>query len=348
MTTPVQDPAATIGWIPGLLATPDGGQVVCEVCPHRCRLRPGQAGYCQVRRGTAGGIETATFATTVEHIDPVERKPLYHWRPGTRLLTLAAPGCSFRCGYCVNFRLSQFGRDGGRDWTARPADPEAIVTRAADAGCAVALSYTEPSLAIELTLALAAAGAPRGVPVLWKSNGFLTPAAVAAVAPAVRAANIDVKAADEAAHRRLTGGALAPVLEAIAGLRALGVWLEISTPLIPGFSADDRQLAAIAGTLADIDPAMPWHLLRFTPTFRMATADPSPPHRLAAAAAIGRRAGLRHVYVERALGPAGRATRCPGCGATVVERGIWSTEAVHLRDGRCPACEHPVEGVWRP
>ncbi|GIH11059.1 AmmeMemoRadiSam system radical SAM enzyme [Rhizocola hellebori] len=300
-----------------------------------------------MRRRNGAALETATFATAVQHIDAVERKPLYHWRPGSRLLTLAAPGCSLRCGYCINYRLSQFGRSGGEEWTGQPADPASIIELAAENGCAIGFSYTEPSLAIELTLALAGLGGPRGIPVLWKSNGFMTPEAVAMVAPVVRAMNIDVKASDDRAHRKLTGGALTPVFETIAALRAQGVWIEISTPLIPGTSDSPEQLATIAHTLADIDAAMPWHLLRFTPTFQMAgRSNPSLPADLAQAREIGLRAGLKFVYIERALGADGRDTRCPGCRQTVVERGIWSTETVHLSGGRCPHCEYRLEGVW--
>lgn len=333
-------------WVAALLASPHGGRLQCDVCPRRCRLSDGQVGYCQVRRRAGEVMQTATFAMSVAHVDAVERKPLYHWRPGSRVLTLAAPGCSFRCGYCINFGLSQLGRRGGDEWSAKDADPAALVETAVGEGCAIGFSYTEPSLAVELTLALSAAGALRGVPVLWKSNGFFTPELIDLAAPAVGAMNIDVKAADDRAHRRLTGGALAPVFESIAALRAKGMWLEISTPLIPGTSADDEQLTTIAGTLADIDPGMPWHLLRFTPTFKMADTSPTSPADLARAIRIGRDAGLRHVYVERALGDPGRATVCPQCSEVCVERGIWSTAAVHLIDGRCPRCGTAIEGVW--
>lgn len=291
-------------------------------------------------------METATFATSVTHTDAVERKPFYHYRPGARALTLAAPGCSFRCDYCVNHRLSQYGREDDIPWDAQPVDVSQVIEAAAAERACVALSYTEPSLAVELTLALAEEGRRSGVEVVWKSNGFLTPEAVETVAPALAAVNIDLKGMDESRHRDLTGAAVAPVVAAIRTFRESGVWVEVSTPLIPGVSAAPDDLAAIARTLVEIDPAIPWHLLRFTPAYRMADTDPTLPGDLAAAADIGRRVGLRHVYVERALGPSGRATTCPGCDGTVIERDIWSLQANHLVEGRCPACATAVEGRW--
>ncbi len=157
-------------------------------------LDPGQVGVCKVRRGSAGGgLETATFASSVTHIDAMERKPFFHYRPGTPTITLAAPGCSFRCDYCVNFRISQYGRDDESVWNVHPVEADEIVARAAAMGGAVALSYTEPSLAPELTLELARHGRDVGVEVVWKSNGFLTLEAIALCAPAVAAVNIDVK-----------------------------------------------------------------------------------------------------------------------------------------------------------
>jgi pyruvate formate lyase activating enzyme len=333
-------------WTPAILYSVHGTELQCDLCPHRCRLRDGQTGYCGVRRRAGDRLESATFATTVQHVDSVERKPLYHWRPGTRAITLAAPGCSFRCGYCVNHRLSQFGRRGGDGWRASPAEPEDIARQAAGQGAAIALSYSEPSLAIELTLALARAGTPLGVPLVWKTNGFLTPEAAAVAAPVLAAVNVDIKAAAERAHRRLTGAPLAPVLEAIARLRGAGVWVEVSTPIVPGTVDRGEDLQVIASWIAAVDPMTPWHLLRFTPTFRMTAENPTTPEDLAAARDIGLDAGLRHVYVERALGPEGRRTVCPACGAAVVERGIWAVESVRVRDGRCPECREPISGVW--
>ncbi|WP_250287145.1 radical SAM protein [Frankia sp. CiP1_Cm_nod2] len=321
-------------------------RIRCLLCPHGCELGPGETGVCAVRRNHAGVLETATYTLAVQHLDAIERKPLYHVRPGSRVLTIAGPGCSFRCNYCVNHRLSQYGQVDGVTWTGRPARPAELVERAAAAGASLGMSYAEPGLAPELTLDLAALAAPAGVPIVWKTNGFLTASAIDLVAGALDAVNIDVKAADEAAHRRLTGAPLRPVLDAVERLRAAGVWVEVSTPLIPGVSAEPEALRAVARHLAGIDPGIPWHLLRFTPDFRMRRPPPTSPRALAAARAAGRDAGLRFVYVERALGDAGRQTRCPTCDTVLVRRGIWETLESAVTHGRCPHCGQPVPGRW--
>lgn len=335
-----------VNWTPAILFDQDGDRLRCDLCPHACRLDDGEVGLCRVRRRSGDILETATFATAVRHIDAIERKPLYHFRPGAMALTLAAPGCTFLCSYCINYRISQYGRPAGTPWAAEPVDVQDVVGSARAIDGVVALSYTEPALAIELTLELAEAGRSAGVAVVWKSNGFLTERAVAAVAPVLAAVNIDLKAPDEDRHRRLTGGALAPVLRTIAALREAGVWVEVSTPVIPGNSDTVDDLSRIARHIADIDAEIPWHLLRFTPTFRMSDRDPTSPALLAEGVGIGRSAGLRHVYVERALGDAGRQTECPACDAVVVRRDVWRLAESLLVSGACPTCATPIAGRW--
>lgn len=202
-------------------------------------------------------------------------------------------------------------------------------------------------MAIELTLALAERGCDRGVGLIWKTNGFLTPEALAVAGPALVAVNLDIKAADEERHRDLTGAPLASVMESLRILRDYGVWVEVSTPLIPGVSDQLTDLAQIAARIASVDRGIPWHLLRFTPAFRRSGDDPTRPDALRAAVHAGHEAGLRYVYVERALGVAGRSTRCLCCGHTVVVRDVWSTAEVRLTDGKCDQCGTLVEGRWQ-
>jgi pyruvate formate lyase activating enzyme len=326
---------------------PEGSRLMCLLCPFGCALADGQRGRCHVRMRRGDRMVTSTFASAVTHLDAIERKPFYHYRPGTSALTLAPGGCTFTCDYCVNHRVSQLGRDPSARVDAKPVDAAAVVREAASHGACVALSYSEPSLAPELTLALADAGHAAGVDVVWKTNGFLTRHAADLIGPHLAAANVDVKAVDDRDHRRLTGAPAAPVVDTISRLREHGVWVEVSTPLIPGVSAEPAALRAIARAVAEIDPDIPWHLLRFTPVYRMSDADPTSPASLAAAREIGFEAGLRYCYVERALGEEGRNTLCRGCGTVVLERAVWGVTANHLTDGRCPACGGILPGRWR-
>ncbi len=339
-------PAGPSRWKPARFFRGYGERMLCTLCPHACVLSDGETGLCRVRRRRGEQLETATFATSVRHLDAVERKPLYHYRPGTKTLTLAAPGCSFACHYCQNYRLSQYGRIDEAPWRGEAVDVEAVITEAAAQGAAIALSYSEPILAAELSLSLAVAGRRRGVAVLWKTNGFITRGALARVAPHLAAVNVDVKSVDEDKHRALTGAPAAPVLEALAGFAAAGVWVEVSTPLIPKINDDPGALRRIAEAVCRVGRDVPWHLLRFNPEFRMRRARPASPNALRDAVAVGREAGLRYVYVERALGPEGRTTRCPGCGAEAVTREIWAACAVRLDGDACRRCGMRIPGRW--
>lgn len=333
-------------WSPGDFFAPQARGLLCTLCPHACVLADGDLGLCRVRRRSGEGLETATLSAAVSHRHAVERKPLYHFLPGLVVHTLAPVGCTFSCRYCLNHRLSQVGRSGVSALPVRPVDAAQVVGAAAAAGEGLALSFSEPGLAAELTLALAAEARPRGVPLIWKTNGFLTPRAWDRLAPALDAVNVDLKAADDDAHRRLTGAPLGPVVDGLLRLRGLGPWVEVSTPLVPGLNDSPQQVERMARIVLRVGPETPWHLARFVPDHRMRAA-PTLPAVLERAVAVARGVGLRHVYVERALGPSGRETRCGGCDTVVVERPEpWSPGRSHLRRGACPRCGAAVTGRW--
>jgi pyruvate formate lyase activating enzyme len=342
----MNNPEPSIHWQAAQFWRAEGGRLVCELCPFRCALAEGGVGLCRVRRRRGDGLETATFASAVSHWHPIERKPFYHFRPGRRALTLAAQGCTFRCDYCQNSRISQYGRDDAAAWSGRPVDPADLVAQAQRQGALLALSYSEPSLAAELTLALWAEAQATGVEIVWKTNGFITPEALDRLAPALAAVNVDLKAVDDAAHRKLTGAPVAPVLDSLRGYADRGVWLEVSTPLIPGFNTDRAALYALAEAVCAVGRDTPWHLLRFHPDYRRLDAAPTSPELLAQACAIAREVGLRYVYVERALGEAGRNTYCPGCGGLAVSRLAGALDQLKLLDGACAACGQPIAGRW--
>jgi pyruvate formate lyase activating enzyme len=222
----------------------------------------------------------------------------------------------------------------------------ALVDRAKEAGCGIAFSYSEPALALELTMAVAKIARRQSVPIVWKTNGFLTKIARRAAAQCLSAANVDLKCSDSKLHERLTGAPVAPVVETIRELVDSGIWVEVSTPVIPGISASTDELTGIADTVARIGVDIPWHVVRVSPEFRLSSDRPTNLEEMNRAVESGRRAGLRYIYVERALGAAGRATTCPACGLHVVERGVWNTERIELNDGRCGNCCSRIPGRW--
>lgn len=337
----------SMNWRTAAFFQAEGEQLVCTLCPHRCTFtRDGEMGACHVRRRMGQHLQTAAFATAVQHLDAVERKPFYHFKPASKVLTLASPGCSFRCLYCQNYRISQFGRAEEIPWQAETANPNEIITYTIQHQAAIGFSYAEPSLNAELTLALAELARPHGIDIIWKTNGFITPSAGKLLAPCLSAVNIDLKSLGSKRHKSLTGADIGPVLDTIALMHESGVWVEISTPLIPQINADETSLRAIARFIHALSPSIPWHLGRFNPDYKLRQLPPTSVEMLAMARRVALDTGLQHVYAEKGLGAEGRTTYCPSCSTPVIERDIWVLKQNHLRDGACPHCHSPVAGHW--
>ncbi len=340
-------------WQPAKFYTQNANGITCTLCPFACRFAEGDTGHCHVRRRRGHLLETATMATSVRHLHAIERKPFYHFMPGLQVLTLAAPGCTFRCSYCQNYRLSQFGRDQAAAMAAAiatPIDPAELVVEAQSMAAGIAFSYSEPVLASELTMTIAPLAKAAGVPIIWKSNGFITPQAAAELAAYIDAVNIDIKTADDDDHRRLTGAPLQPIWDAIAVWARAGVWIEISTPLIPDFNTSPASIRTLAQAVAAIDNRRghtPWHLLRFHPDYRYTDAPPTHPQTLRTACDIAEHEGLAYVYVERALDDRGRNTYCHHCHSEIMTRDIWALGQQRIEDGHCPSCRTPIPGHWR-
>jgi pyruvate formate lyase activating enzyme len=327
--------------------------VRCQLCAHRCRLRPGQRGICGVRVNRAGELWTRVYGmATSLAVDPIEKKPLFHFRPGARALSLATVGCNFGCLQCQNASLSQWPRCAhgeGDEVPGRFTPPEAIVAAAVESGSQViAYTYTEPTIFMEYALDCARLASARGIDNIFVTNGYQTAEAVELLAPYLHGANVDLKGLDDHMLRREVKASSAPVLRTIEDLQRRGIWVEVTTLVIPGSNDDDRQLAGIAERLAAISVDLPWHVSRFHPTYRMLDRPPTPAATLERAAELGRAAGLRHVYTGNLRLPGAEDTRCPGCGATVIERHGFSVGRIRLSLGRCAACGTAIPGRGLP
>lgn len=321
------------------------GGLWCHLCPFHCHFTDDTVGRCRVRRRRGDHLETATFALPLRHRQPIERKPFYHVHPGAMTLTLASPGCNFRCDYCQNASFAHAEPEEAMAPDTPALDPAALVAETGRDGLILALSFTEPTLAAEATLALHDHAAGR-IPIVWKSNGFITPKAVSRLAPALTAVNIDLKAADPDTHLRLAAAPLGPVIKGMHAFATAGVWVEVSTTVIPGVNDHPTALAAMAAMVADLGADTPWHLRRFHPDHQRQDTDPTSPATLSQAVRIAHDAGLRHVYVERALGPDGRTTRCHACGEIVITRHVAGFLASELDKGGCPGCGTALAGRW--
>lgn len=317
-----------------------GGAVRCELCAHRCTLKPQAFGRCRVRENRDGRIVTHTArAIAALNADPIEKKPLYHVLPGSRTLSLATPGCNFNCHFCQNHELSQ----ATPPFEDADFEPSLLPEIARREGCkSLAFTYSEPTIFSELAFEAARQGLAAGLPSVFVSNGYMSAAWREAFADLVFAANIDLKAFRETTYERLIGARLAPVLETINDLHARGIWVEVTTLIIPGVNDDAGEWREMAAFLAAIDCEVPWHLSAFHPDYRLLNTPPTPPAMLLAAEAIGREAGLKHVYV----GNTGRAndTRCASCDSLLIHRQGYRTTQEGLHEGRCRRCDKALAG----
>ncbi len=322
-----------------------GGKVQCLLCPHGCVLAEGGTGRCRVRKVLGGTLRALAADKVVAlHLDPVEKKPLYHVFPGAPVLSFATVGCNLSCRFCQNASISQFRGD------PPPGDPlsaEEIVERAHTNRCpAVAATYTEPTVFFELAREVGLAARARGILNLWVTNGFISTQAGADLAGWLDGANVDLKSMRDETYREYCGGRLAPVLETIEGLHRRGVWVEVTTLVIPGMNDSPEELREAARFLASLSPDIPWHVTAFHPDFRMLDRGPTPAGKLIEAVEIGREEGLRFVYPGNVRIRGGGDTLCPSCGDVVIRRSGFALEANRLRGGACPGCGTKIAGIW--
>lgn len=327
----------------------EDGHVRCGLCAHVCRIAPGGRGICGVRENRKGVLHTLVYdKVAAANLDPVEKKPLYHFLPGTRTFSFGTMGCNLSCSFCQNATLSQPPRQ-GLPIKGHPATPQGLVHAALESGAAsISYTYSEPTVFFELMRDTATLARAAGLKNIMVSNGFQTPGCLDALGPLIDAANIDLKAFREDFYETICGARLAPVKKNLVHIRRLGWWLEVTTLLIPGLNDGPDELRDMAAFISgELGPDTPWHLSRFHPDFCMLDRPPTPQKTLETARDIGHAAGLRHVYVGN-LGPTEQNdTLCPACGHIVVRRAGFSCEPPRLRGGLCPACAAPVAGVWK-
>jgi pyruvate formate lyase activating enzyme len=333
---------------PAVLGQPEAdGAVRCIACAHRCLIRPGRAGICRVRENRAGELVSLVFGQLVAaNADPIEKKPLFHVYPGSVAYSVATRGCNFHCLNCQNWEIAQGVRD-GRTVRSLSMTPARIVAAARSAGSrSIAYTYTEPTVFIELVLATARLAREAGLANVLVTNGYQTPEALDLLGPLISAANVDLKSFDDRLYRRTCGARLAPVLETLVGLRERGVWVEVTTLVIPGFNDDPDQLTSLARWIvAELGPETPWHVSRFFPAYRLTDRDPTPVASIDRAVEIGRGAGLSHVYAGNLAG-GDEDTRCAGCGERLIRRrGYKALPEANLKGGRCLRCGHALAGV---
>ncbi len=325
---------------------PDLG-VRCNLCAHRCLIAEGRMGICQVRENTGGTLYTLVYGRTIsQHIDPVEKKPLYHFYPGSLAYSVATPGCNFRCHWCQNWEISQMPRL-EHLVAGDEATPEQIVSRAKESGCrSIAYTYTEPTIFFEYTYDTARLAQAAGLANLYVTNGYMTGEALEFIRPYLDAANVDLKAFRDQTYRHYIGARLQPVLDSLKALKKMGVWLEVTTLVIPGLNDDPAELQDIAQFIAqELGVDTPWHISRFYPDYKMTQVAPTSLRTLQQARDIGQTAGLHYIYVGNAPDATSQNTLCPGCDRLLICRTGLRLQQNWIRGGKCPDCGLAIAGV---
>lgn len=327
----------------------DAGNVRCRLCRHGCVIAAGNRGLCGVRENRHGVLHSLVYGRLIaRHIDPIEKKPLYHFLPGSLSYSIATVGCNFRCRFCQNADIAQLPTDHGGAILGDECSAEEVIRAAAQAGCrSISYTYTEPTVFFEFALETARLARAEGMRNVFVTNGYMTREALELIHPFLDAANVDLKAFSAKYYQTLCGAKLEGVRQSLRDMRDLGVFVEVTTLVVPGLNDEAGELRQLAEFLvADLGADTPWHVSRFHPTYRLTDRPPTPVATLRAARAIGLAAGLKHVYTGNVPGDPGENTFCPGCGQTVIERRGFRVADSRLKQGRCAECGETIAGVW--
>jgi pyruvate formate lyase activating enzyme len=332
----------------------DEGHVRCILCAHRCIIRPGHKGICQVRENREGVLYTLVYGIPLSQaIDPIEKKPLFHFHPASTAFSIATVGCNFRCSFCQNADISQMPRDRG-EIRGYQSTPQAVVDAARRAGCrSIAYTYTEPTIFFEYSYDIAQLANRAGIASVYVTNGYMTfemldlfQGVTSGHEAWLDAANVDLKAFRDETYRRVCGARLQPVLDTLKKMKELGVWVEVTTLVVPELNDSEQELKDIARFLStELGVDTPWHVSRFHPSYKMHDRGATPLASLRRAYELGREAGLRYVYVGNMPGAHLEDTLCPSCGQSVIMR--WGFQITHrnIQDGACAYCGAVIDGV---
>lgn len=328
-------------------STLDDERVKCELCPHQCVIGPDKFGLCGVRQNREGRLITHVYGQVIAaHIDPIEKKPLFHFLPGSRAFSIATIGCNFQCPFCQNWQISQASKGGSPAIPGDKFSPEEVVTATIrSASRSISYTYTEPTIFFEYAYDTARLASQQGIKNNFVTNGYITAEALQEIFPYLDAANVDLKSFREEFYKKFCKARLQPVLETISRMKKLGIWVEVTTLVIPGENDNQEELRDIARFLVGIDPNIPWHISRFHPDYKFTAREATPLKTLLQAYQIGREEGLRYVYLGNVPGK-GEDTYCPSCKRVVIRRfGFFNVE-IHLEGSRCSYCGQTIAGVF--
>lgn len=329
----------------------DDGRILCEACNQHCKLHEGEYGTCGIRKVEGGQLLLLTYGLAAAvNVDPVEKKPMFHFLPDTKAFSIGTVGCNFACKFCQNADISQYPQEHSHEIKGEPLSPEQVVLMAKQYGCdSIAYTYNEPVVFFEYTYDTAKLAHESGLKNIYVTSGFETHKAIDTILPYLDGMNIDIKGFTEEFYENICGAKLKPVLDTVKYAHDKGIWIEVTTLLIPGKNDSDEEIRQIARFVADLDPNIPWHVSGFYPMYKMRDTPPTPPSTLRRAYDIGKEEGLNFVYIGNYDDEDRESTYCPNCGFKVINRSGHIGQYVQNRlvgEGDCPQCGTHIPGVW--
>jgi pyruvate formate lyase activating enzyme len=327
----------------------DALKVQCNLCSHRCLIKSGRRGICGVRENREGVLTSLVYGKLIaRNVDPIEKKPLFHVSPGSLSYSVATVGCNFKCRFCQNAEIAQMPSDREGLVMGDFQAPEEIVAAAVKSGCrSIAYTYTEPTVYFEVAYETAKLAHEAGLRNVFVTNGYMSAEALHLIQPFLDAANVDLKAFSEDFYKTYCSARLEPVKESLILMQRLGIFVEVTTLLIPGLNTDPAELRQLAGFLAGtLGTNTPWHISRFHPTYRLTDRGATPLADLKTAREIGLEAGLKYVYMGNVPGENGENTACGECGKRLIDRMGFTVTKNRIQTGNtCPACGHRLPGI---
>ena len=321
----------------------DNKKVQCNLCSHRCKILPDKFGICGVRNNKDGVLYTHVYGEVIaSHIDPIEKKPIYHFLPGASSYSIATIGCNFRCGFCQNWEISQVSKR-EKDISGYELSPEEVVREAKKNNCkSISYTYTEPTIFFEYAYDTARFAKKEGIYNNFVTNGYMTNEALETIRPYLDSCNVDLKSFSKDFYKNECQAHLEPVLESIKTMKKLGIWVEITTLIIPGKNDSEEELKKIAEFIAGVGPEIPWHISRFHPDYKYMDSSPTPVSTLKKAKDIGEKIGLRYIYLGNIV--EGNNTNCYNCKELLIERSVFDITKYNIKDKKCPKCGTIVDG----
>ncbi len=326
----------------------EDGKVQCILCNHRCTISPSKRGLCGVRENREGKLYTLVYGRAISlNVDPIEKKPIFHLYPGSTSFSIATVGCNFRCLQCQNHEISQMPRDGDKPIEGSEVSPSKILSLAKQYRCqSISYTYTEPTIYFEYAFEIARQAHQGGIKNIFVTNGYMTEEALKTIQPYLDAANVDLKSFRGKFYKDVCGAKLKPVLENLKLMRQMGIWVEITTLVIPTLNDSDQEFEEIAQFIVSLGREVPWHISAFYPTYKMLDIPRTPASALHRAREIGTKAGLRYVYCGNIPGEEGEDTFCPHCGRRVIERIGFRVAKNDVVNGECRHCHGKIDGIW--